>query len=102
MMINPSVKLRETLYFAYTDQIRSVKDNRYKLIEYSGKYNGTQLFDLRQDPYELNNLASDTEYKDIKDRLRKELFRLRDQWDDKKHPLGKSFWDRYGESALGR
>ncbi len=101
MMRDPSVKLRETLYFAYTDQIRSVKDNRYKLIEYSGKYTGTQLFDLRQDPCELNDLASDTEYKDVKNRLRKELFRLRDQWEDIKHPYGKSFWDCYDKNTRG-
>lgn len=95
MMRNPSVKLREYLYFGYTDQIRSVKDSRYKLIEYAGKYNGTQLFDLQQDPYEIKNLASDREYINVSNRLRKELLRLRDQWDDIKHPLGKSFWDSY-------
>lgn len=95
MMTDPSVKLREYLYFGYTDQIRSVKDGRYKLIEYTGKYNGTQLFDLLPDPSETHDLAPDKEYGAVKSRLRKELFRLRDEWDDKKHPLGQSFWDSY-------
>ncbi len=44
-------KIRETLFFAYKDVHRGVRDERYKLIEYSVKgKRTTQLFDLQTDP----------------------------------------------------
>ncbi|GKX29613.1 choline-sulfatase [Vallitalea longa] len=89
-------KTRDTLYFAYTDTIRSVKDNQYKLIEYV--YDDTktsQLFDLINDPCEMNNLIDNKEYDDIVQILRKELIRYRDDWDDCNRQLGRTFWDKY-------
>ena len=88
---------RETLYFAYTDCQRAVKDRQYKLIEYAieGRERQTQLFDVIQDPWEQTNLAGNPEYADILVGLRRELFRLRDEWDDTKHPMGEKFWNLY-------
>jgi arylsulfatase A-like enzyme len=48
--------VRDTLFLAFTDQMRSVRDDRYKLILYP-QLNHTQLFDLQRDPDELTNLA---------------------------------------------
>lgn len=90
----PDMKLRETLYFAYRDLIRSVKNDRYKLIEYTGSVRETQLFDLENDPIELNNLYGQKEYDAIVHSLRNELMRSRDDWDDMQHPLGKTFWEK--------
>ncbi|MDP6490419.1 MAG: sulfatase-like hydrolase/transferase [Kiritimatiellia bacterium] len=89
--------LRDTLYFAYTGCQRAVKDHRHKLIEYAveGRDRQTQLFDLVNDPWELTNLADNPNHADTIDRLRKELFRLRDEWDDQTHELGQTFWSRY-------
>ena len=49
---------RETLYFAYTDKHRAVRDPTHKLIEYvvGGRHSMTQLFDLTADPREQHNL----------------------------------------------
>ncbi len=89
-------KVRETLYFAYSNSVRSVKDERYKLIEYrTNDISKTQLFDLKEDPKEMNNLYGKPEYKNIVDRLRKELLKYKEQWEDDKHPIGKEFWDIY-------
>jgi arylsulfatase A-like enzyme len=49
-------QLRDTLFLAYTNLMRSVRDHRYKLIRYP-QIGYTQLFDLESDPDELNNLA---------------------------------------------
>jgi len=49
-------KVRDELYTAYKDVQRAVRDDRWKLIQYP-QINHTQLFDLRNDPHELNNLA---------------------------------------------
>jgi arylsulfatase A-like enzyme len=87
---------RKTLYFAYTDMLRGVKNERYKLIEYaSACCRKTQLFDLQEDPKEMNNLFVNEEYSEIVNDLRKEMYSLRDEWDDQKHPMGKVFWDRF-------
>jgi arylsulfatase A-like enzyme len=51
-----TIKVRDVLYTGYRDCMRSIRDDRWKLIRYP-LVNQTQLFDLRKDPYELNNLA---------------------------------------------
>ncbi len=46
----------------YRDYQRMVKDDRWKLIEYAvGNDRHTQLFDLKNDPWEMNNLATASE-----------------------------------------
>ena len=42
-----------------------------------------ELYDIEKDPYELNNLASDLHYGDIKDKLLAELYNWREQINDK-------------------
>lgn len=49
-------KLRATLYTGYKDCQRAVRDDRWKLIRYP-LVDQTQLFDLKNDPHELDNLA---------------------------------------------
>jgi arylsulfatase A-like enzyme len=51
-------KVRDTLFLAYRDVQRAVRDDRWKLIRYP-HINQTQLFDLKNDPDELKNLAGD-------------------------------------------
>lgn len=92
---------REDLFFAYNDLIRSVKNNQYKLIEYRpSKENNTTLtktllFDLKNDPYELNDLYGKEDYKVIVESLREVLQRYRVEWDDETHRYGKAFWGNY-------
>jgi arylsulfatase A-like enzyme len=50
--------VRESLFCAYRDVQRAVRDERYKLIRYP-QVNVTQLFDLKSDPDEMHNLADD-------------------------------------------
>ena len=95
-MNDPEFRHRETLYLAYGKTIRGVRDDQFKLIEYVVEDDqNTQLFDLKNDPWELNNLASDPEYADKLQSLKEELFRLRDKWNDTSHPIGKVFWENY-------
>lgn len=50
--------VRDSLFTAYRDLQRAVRDERWKLIRYP-HINHTQLFDLKEDPDELHNLADD-------------------------------------------
>ena len=50
--------VRKTLFTAYENKMRAVRDDRFKLIRYP-QINHTQLFDLRSDPDELKNLADE-------------------------------------------
>ncbi|GAB4141605.1 MAG: sulfatase-like hydrolase/transferase [Planctomycetaceae bacterium] len=52
--------VRDTVYTAYQKVMRSVRDDRWKLIRYT-HINKTQLFDLKNDPLELHNLAGNKE-----------------------------------------
>lgn len=88
-----NVIIRDSLYFAYNDIIRSVKDERYKLIEYRRVANRSQLFDLWEDPDELQDLSAEPEYQHVIDGLRKRLVTYRDTWEDSGHKYSKSYWD---------
>lgn len=93
---------REHLYFAFMSWQRSVRDNRYKLIEYSvndGRY--TQLFDLKTDRDELHNLAGNPDYDEQLDNLRSILESERIKLNDGNTPFeftnkqGEKFWNTY-------
>ena len=66
----------------------------YKLIEYrTENLKLTQVFDLARDPWEMNNLFDTPGYDAVTAKLREELFRLRDEWDDEKNEFGRLYWD---------
>ncbi len=50
--------VRESIFLAYRDIQRAVRDQQWKLIRYP-KIDHTQLFDLENDPHELTNLAEE-------------------------------------------
>ncbi len=53
---------REAVYGAYTGQQRSVRDKEFKMLIYP-KYNLVRLFNVVEDPHEMNDLASDPAYR---------------------------------------
>lgn len=95
MFNNPNIETRPTLYLAYADLIRGVRNKKYKLIEYRGYTTATQLFDLESDPWEVNNLYSREEYANVVVELRQELVKFRDEWGDNLHSVGRKFWEGY-------
>jgi len=74
-------EVRDSLFLAFTDVMRSVRDERYKLILYP-QLGFTQLFDLAADADETTNLASnpshETRIEDMTALLRKWQERLSD------------------------
>jgi len=92
---NPKKKIRESLFFAYKDVQRGIRDKRYKLIAYAvvkGKPT-IQLFDLQTDTWELENLADNPAYAKHLQQLGKELRRWRNELGD---------WGRFWETVAPR
>ena len=76
-------RVRDWLFGAYRDCQRMVRDERWKLIEYNaGGTRNTQLFDLRNDPDELHNLAADPDCAEHLKRLRSLLVKAQKEFDD--------------------
>ncbi len=73
----------ESLFFAYMQCQRAVRDDRWKLVEYLGEADRvTQLFDLDADPWETANLAATPDMDEQVERLRGELERWQRRVDD--------------------
>ena len=58
-----------------------IRTERYKLI-YFNKIDQWELFDLRKDPRELNNVYRDSAYADTLKNLKDDLYRLKKELKD--------------------
>jgi arylsulfatase A-like enzyme len=85
ILTGKQTKVRDVLYTAYRHCMRSIRDDRWKLIRYP-LVNVTQLFDLQTDPHELTNLATKPEHAakvaELMEKLQAEMKRH-----DDNHPL---------------
>jgi arylsulfatase A-like enzyme len=89
----PTSTIRDTLHFAYKEFQRGVRKDHHKLIEYAVNGNRTrQLFDLKNDPLEMNNLADDPNQSQTLESLQTELKRWQTDLGDTQE-MGKQFWD---------
>ena len=59
-----------------------IRTDRYKLIHYYYSMDEWELFDLKKDPHELNNLIDNPEYAEIVKKLKKELARQQEACGD--------------------
>lgn len=60
--------------FPQTPTTFAVRTDRYKYIYYNGVWDINELYDLKNDPYEMNNLIRDTAYRKTGILLKTELF----------------------------
>lgn len=82
---------RKSLYYHYYEypsehavkRHYGVRSERYKLIHFYYDIDVWELYDLKDDPTEMNNLYGDPVYKTVQAELHQELDRLRDYYDDK-------------------
>ena len=103
VLTDQAVVVRDALYFAYADLIRSAKDGRHKLALYSyDDRNYAQLFDVRDDPEELTDLLEepaggvrDAGRREIVERLWATITAFRDEWQDRDSSWGAAFWNRF-------
>ena len=93
---------RHDTIHAFMSWQRSVRDGRFKLIEYCVEgERQTQLFDLAEDPQETNNRATDLEHQATVERLRTLLKQERVRLNDGNlpyeltHQQGVDFWTAF-------
>lgn len=82
---------RDSLYFAYNDLLRSVKKDGWKLIVYHNYAHCIQLFNLNDDPLEMNDVHE--KYPRKVQELKELLFNYRKTWENTKHRYSEAFWD---------
>ncbi|MHC4176642.1 MAG: sulfatase-like hydrolase/transferase [Planctomycetota bacterium] len=75
-------RVRDSLFLSFRHLMRSVRDDRWKLIRYP-QINHTQLFDLENDPDELNNLADDPAQAERVEKMTALLVQWQKKVDDK-------------------
>ncbi len=76
-------RVRDRLFGAYRDCQRMIRDERWKLIKYNAAgEKHVQLFDLRDDPDEIRNLAHDARFAAERARLERWLEEARKQFGD--------------------
>jgi len=88
--------VRKTMLFAYRHLMRGVRDRSgKKLIETAAAGQCySQLFDLRYDRWEMENLAGDPKHAETMLLLRESLTTWRDDWDDVQPGQGADFWQQ--------
>lgn len=94
MFADPFFKTRDTLYFAYADLVRAVKDERYKLIQYRFQKERCQLFDLWKDSEECYDLSGIPEYQSVIGEMKEKMLRFRKEWEEDTHVLGRRYWEK--------
>jgi arylsulfatase A-like enzyme len=62
--------VRSSIFTVYRNTVRAVRDKEWKLIRYPERYY-TQLFNLKEDPLEINNLAENAKYQSKVDDMMK-------------------------------
>lgn len=83
IMRGEQTKVRDWLFGAYRECQRMIRDERWKLIKYNAiGIKNTQLFDLKNDPDEIHNLADDPTFAEQRTRLEKSLAEARKQFGD--------------------
>lgn len=79
---------RDAIYYHYYDfpafhmvkKMYGVRTNRYKLIHVYDDIDEWELYDLKEDPSEVNNLINDKSYDEIEAKLRKQLKKLQQEY----------------------
>ena len=84
--------------FPQTPTVHAVRGDRYKFIRYHGIWDVDELYDLKEDPLETNNLIFSAEHRPTIDQMRRRLFQILEETGGLQMPL----WPDRGGSANRR
>lgn len=89
LLTDKSAKGREAIYYHYYENGEhavsphfGVKTDRYKLIRFYKRVESWELFDLKKDPQEMNNLYGSKKYRKIQEELETRLKGLIEKYED--------------------
>lgn len=88
---------QEVLYLAFTEYIRGLQTCDYKLIKYRPQKDVeiNQLFCLKNNKLETENLYDKPEYKEVKMELELKLLDLKDKYEIYENDYTDLFWSKY-------
>jgi len=95
LLHNPTDPHESVLFFAYLGLHRGVREGDWKWMQYrvDGQPERTQLFNLKEDPHEIRNLAENPAQAERVTYMRALLRASADQWDDQSSHWGQQFWN---------
>ena len=93
-------KVRNHLFTAYMDDQRAIRDDRWKLF-YRPKEDRAALYDLKNDPHELNDLAAKPEHKKRIADLKIALAKAQQQYGDTPEVTARLMRSRGGRPGGG-
>jgi len=90
LLSQQKVQWRDALYYHYYEypsihmvkRHYGVRTERYKLIHFYYDIDEWELYDLQQDPQEMNNVFSEPAYTKVKQQMQSRLMELRNQYQD--------------------
>ena len=95
-----SEKVRDHLFTAYMQDQRTIRDDRWKLF-HRGSENRVSLYDLKNDPHELNDLAKRPEHAKRIAELKAALAKARVQYGDTDESVARLMRSRGGRPGGG-
>jgi len=110
LLTGEKAKIHDAIYYHYYEypvphgvkRHYGVRDDRYKLIHFYYDIDAWELFDLKNDPHEMNNLINDPAYKDVvvrmKDKLRELQIKYKDTEPMNTYPMDK---EEVGKKGFG-
>lgn len=88
-VVTKKAKGRDAMYYHYYENGEhsvsphfGIRTTRYKLIRFYKRVESWELYDLKKDPNEMNNLYGKKEYQKTTEALRKKLFELIKEYKD--------------------
>lgn len=89
LLTNRSAEGRDAIYYHYYENGEhavsphfGIKTERYKLIRFYKRVESWELYDLKKDPRELNNLYGDKKLRRTQEKLKEKLKGLIEQYED--------------------
>jgi len=99
---NNNNEWRDALYYHYYEypgihmvkRHYGIRTKRYKLIRFYYDTEAWELYDLKEDPEELNNIYGNPDYEEVQAEMHKQLEKLRIQYKDASDSLNQQWIDK--------
>jgi N-acetylglucosamine-6-sulfatase len=99
------VKWRDKVFYEYyweydfpqTPTMHGVRTNRYKLIRYHGIWDTNELYDLQEDPHEMNNLIASPDHQVLIEQLTADIYDWLESSGGMQIPLKRTIKKRFGD-----